>query len=128
MANADYSIDRSEIETLIAWLNAMTTDIDALNGGGTGTLTDMTLDGVTIHAGSDLFAPGKRVKEALVKLGKDVLDRLDNMSSNGADLAVKLQAALDKAERVENLNQLSASEFGAFKPPVTTGSGHGSES
>jgi len=125
MANADYSIDRAEIETLIAWLNAMTGDIDDLNGGGSGSTSDLTLDTVAVKGGSTQFQPGVRVTAAAKKLGQQVLARLDKMAGNSDELAVKLQAALDKAERVENLNQLSAAEFGKYTPPAVTTTGSG---
>jgi fructose-1,6-bisphosphatase/sedoheptulose 1,7-bisphosphatase-like protein len=120
MADGDITIDRTEIEALITWLTAMGADLGDLNGGGVNSPSSATLDDLTVNAGSADFAAGARVVTAIQKLGTDVLARLDTMRGNATEMADKLREIADRAEQVETLNQLAASEFGTYS--TTAGS------
>ena len=118
MAGADIVIDRGEIENLKTWLNSMGVTLADLNGGGTGSVSQLTLDGLTVKGGGPDFLAGSRVVTAVQKVGTDVLARLTKMQTETTNLEQKLQQVLDRSEHIDNLNQLAASEFAPTTTPA----------
>ncbi|GIF25618.1 hypothetical protein BJ973_003896 [Actinoplanes tereljensis] len=128
MPNADYSIDRDEMVGLQTWLQDMGQSFKDVAGGGADG-TSQPLTNVNVLSGSPTFKAGVRLHAAAKRLGGQVQTRVDRFVTNTDDLDTKLGVALAKAERVENLNQVEASQFGAVTTradtPATSDSSEG---
>ncbi|GIG03082.1 hypothetical protein [Catellatospora citrea] len=104
-------IDDAFIHEVIIELLAITDQIRAAKGGGSGSSSLQTLENILISSGADGFGPGKDLRAAVNTRGKELAQRMDAVGVRLEQFAYGLLELLDHTDSIDDLAHMKLSDF-----------------
>lgn len=116
-------VDEAFIQRVMGKLDELQRQITALYDG-TGPASYQNLHNLSTWAGTENFAPGKELRDAILQSGQGIETRLRNFDSAMEQFYLGLTNFLAETDNVESLNTVSIADFTRYfntgADPATT--------
>lgn len=106
-------VDETFINSVMEKLDELRRQIVPLYDG-TGTASYQNLHNLSTWAGTENYAPGKDLRDAILQSGQGIETRLQNFDRTMEDFYVGLTNFLAETDNIESLNTLSIEQFAKY--------------
>jgi hypothetical protein len=119
MGSGHIVIDEAFINRVMTKLDELRRQITPLYDG-TGGASYQNLHNLSTWAGTENFAPGKELRDAILQSGQGIETRLRTFDQTMEQFYIGLTDFLAETDNVESLNTVSADDFVRFIAPPTS--------